>query len=133
MTTHAESSDILTGGAWIVVRGVSRWVAEQSPADVAAEADEPNLAIVGPPSVAGLIACPTCHARVGQTCRTKTGHTTTPHFSRLVPRLCQCGALLASKSRYCPPCRDEVNRVNKRDYLRRRRAARRVAGLEVAS
>lgn len=72
-----------------------------------------------------LIACPACRAKVTETCRTSSGHTRTPHDCRLAPRLCICGAVLAGHRRYCDFCRDEVNRINKRDHLRRRRAQQR--------
>lgn len=112
--------DALTGGNW-EKRGLT-WIWVPAP--------PPRLELAVPVrtslrDVTGLIACPTCHAKVDQTCRTKNGHTTTPHMSRLTPRLCKCGALLRSKARYCPPCRREVNLANKRDYLRRLRARRR--------
>lgn len=72
-----------------------------------------------------LIACPTCRARVDETCKSATGHRTTPHASRLAPRLCPCGASLAPRRRLCDPCAAKALRVSKRDYLRRRRAAQR--------
>jgi len=76
------------------------------------------------PPLAELIACPTCHAKVTETCRTKSGHTTTPHHSRLAPRLCPCGELPISNGAYCRPCGFESIRVSKREHLRRLRAAR---------
>lgn len=77
-----------------------------------------------PPAVAvhRLIACPTCHAHVDETCKTASGHRTTPHASRLAPRLCPCGATLGARRRLCDLCAVEASRVSKRDYLRRRRA-----------
>jgi hypothetical protein len=75
-----------------------------------------------------LVACPTCHARVDETCRSDGTRADgarprrTPHLSRLAPRLCACGARLEWKRKVCDWCRDEANRANKRDYMRRLRA-----------
>lgn len=66
-----------------------------------------------PVEVGLLRACPTCRALVNQSCRTVSGHTTTPHGSRLVPRLCLCGAPLAPRRRYCDPCRDRIDAANR--------------------
>ena len=122
MSTYAHdiSPDVLSAGQWVLdpKTRVMRWV-ERVPELPAEPTPEVKRA------AAELIACPTCHAKTAQTCRTRSGHTTTPHMSRLTLRLCQCGAALNAKQRYCPPCRYEVNLANKRDYLRRLRARRR--------
>lgn len=107
------STDVaLRDGTWQSYRGVQRWVSQAEKATAS-------------PALVLLLACPTCHARVGQTCRTKSGHTTTPHGSRLAPRLCECGALLGPRRRFCDPCRDRVNQENKNAWGRRARSARR--------
>lgn len=77
--------------------------------------------------LADLIACPTCHAKVTETCRTRSGHTTTPHGSRLAPRLCLCGSLLAPQRRLCDPCRKSAIQASKNEHLRRIRAGNRYA------
>ncbi|MDB5716491.1 MAG: hypothetical protein JWO15_3888 [Sphingomonadales bacterium] len=104
----------LTGGRWVPADGIMRWV-------------ETPVEAPTPINLHALIACPTCRARVDQTCRTRSGHTTTPHQSRLAPRLCQCGALLDWRRRYCEPCAVEAVRVIKRESQRRIRAARKEA------
>ena len=70
-----------------------------------------------------LIACPTCRAKVTETCRTKNGRRTTPHGSRLAPRLCPCGSLLGWKRRLCDSCRDRLEQESKNAHLRRVRSA----------
>lgn len=115
MTTHADSSDILTGGAWVVVRGVSRWVADEPVEDA-----EPTLTIT--PSALDLIACPYCNAKVTESCKNSSGRRREPHKDRLTRRLCQCGAIPAMWKTYCEPCR-----VKARDRSLRGRERRRVA------
>lgn len=98
----------LKGGTWVQRGAVKVWTAASEP----------------PPKIydlSKLIACPTCRAKVTETCRTKNGRRTTPHGSRLAPRLCICGALLGNKRRLCDDCRDESIRLSKRDHLRRLR------------
>lgn len=104
----------LTGGAWVAQGGIQRWVPGAEPVA------EPVAEVIAYDS---LIACPTCHARAHETCRTESGHTTTPHGSRLIGRLCICGEPLAPRRRYCDPCRDETDRRNKRESSRRTRGA----------
>lgn len=111
MTIELEEYHIaLTGGTWQPGRwGVLRW---------APTPPEPIF------SVHDLIACPTCHARVDETCRTKRGNRTTPHGSRITPRLCPCGKSLQPQRRMCSPCVKETSLANKRAWNARRRAAR---------
>lgn len=102
------SPDVLTDGHWETVRGVQRWVA-----------DDP----MAPAVITGLIACPSCHARIDETCKTATGRVTTPHTVRLVPRLCPCGAgLPAPKRRMCDECSARSLQRSKNEHSRRRRA-----------
>lgn len=75
-----------------------------------------------------LIACPTCHAKVTESCRSQTGHRTTPHGSRLVPRLCVCGSLLAPRRRYCNGCRDRIDAANRYAGVIRYRRKKRKGG-----
>lgn len=110
-----DPDDGLAEGRWVTNgRGTLVWQDDPTPLIDQARVD-----------VALLIACPTCHAKVTEICRTRSGRRTTPHDSRLAPRLCCCGTLLAPRARYCEPCRDEANRASKRESQRRIRAARR--------
>lgn len=68
-----------------------------------------------PADVAQMIACPTCQAKVCEPCRTPAGNST-EHVLRLVPRRCQCGALLAPKCTFCETCAEVARR---RTYYRR--------------
>lgn len=61
-----------------------------------------------PIRVHDLIACPTCHARVDERCRSATGTPRVPHVNRLAPQLCPCGELLAWKKQLCEECRREA-------------------------
>lgn len=65
--------------------------------------------------VAQMIACPQCRAKVCEPCLTRGGNST-EHALRLIPRRCQCGALLEPKHTFCAPCA-EVART--RTYYRR--------------
>ena len=94
------SPDVLTDGHWETVRGIQRWVGELV-----------------------VIACPTCHARADQMCRTASGHTTTPHGGRLIPRCCPCGAQVKGRRWLCDPCRSEATRQSNRLSRERRRAS----------
>lgn len=104
----------LEGGRWVLRGNIQVWVPEDPFAWGLVRTER---------KLADLIACPSCHAKVTEPCRTSSGHTTTPHSCRLTGRLCECGATLTSQRRMCDPCRDDSLRVSKRDYLRRRRAA----------
>lgn len=75
-----------------------------------------------PVDLSKLIACITCRATVLQSCRTKSGHTTTPHDTRVAPRLCRCGALLKRRERYCRPCSAAALQQSKNEHGARRRA-----------
>jgi hypothetical protein len=109
MTLHQLFDDIaLTDGEWRNVGGIQRWVSTK-----------PRRRDI---DVHDLIACPTCFARVDETCRTRGGNVTGPHGSRLAPRLCSCGGRLKHQRRMCDACAHEATRISKRDYLRRRRA-----------
>ena len=103
----AESPDVLEDGAWIKRDHIMRWTPTAPP--------RPKV------DLSTLIACPTCHARIDQSCRTRSGHTTGEHANRIVRRKCPCGARLEGQRRYCDDCRDEANRVNKRAWRQRRR------------
>jgi hypothetical protein len=109
MRANAESSDVLTGGRWVAVRGVSRWVPEY-----------------GPPIApyATFIACTYCRAQVAETCKTSTGRSRTPHAGRLVSRLCPCGASVEKYKNYCELCRVEARRATWRKVAERKRQAK---------
>ena len=103
-----ESPAVLVGGHWENVRGVQRWVPGETT----------------PVVITGLIACPSCHARIDETCKTTSGHVTTPHTVRLVPRKCPCGAdLPAPKRRMCDECSARSLQRSKNEHSRRRRRA----------
>jgi hypothetical protein len=120
MTRHAESSDVLTGGQWVVVRGVSRWVPDPAPVE------PPTLTVVAPlkPHWTTLVACPYCGARVAETCKTSGGGVTKPHARRLASRVCPCGAPVEKHKNYCEPCRAEARRYTRRLYASKRRDVR---------
>jgi hypothetical protein len=54
-----------------------------------------------------LVACPTCGAKVGQSCRTKNGNRAGSHKDRLTPRLCECGSVATPNCTMCDPCREQ--------------------------
>ena len=113
--TPNESPNVLADGAWRFDpwRRVQVWV------------ETPGAQRVEEVDLSELLACPTCHARVDQTCRTKSGHRTTPHGNRIVPRQCKCGRALAPRKRFCDECRAETRRSTKRAWDQRRKAAER--------
>jgi hypothetical protein len=80
-----------------------------------------------------LIACPTCHARMDELCRTSGGYTRRPHTNRLVRKVCPCGATLGYHKGLCEPCLRRNLRYRKRIQQRRRLARRRAARLVVAA
>lgn len=121
MTTYAESSDVLTGGTWVLRGLVKVWQPDPEPEPEPVVDETPALTLVPEPvKVANLIACPTCGAKVGQGCRTPGGWSTRPHADRLAPRLCPCGARPEGARRYCEPCRIEARRETWRTYARNR-------------
>lgn len=104
-------NDGLEGGQWVLGRhGVWRWEFNQIRTDLYAVPDLPR--------VEGVIACPTCHVTVTETCRTREGHRTRSHPAREIPRQCPCGKTLQPQRRLCEQCRIE----SKRAHARRRRA-----------
>lgn len=55
-----------------------------------------------------LIACPACHARMDEPCKTKKR---TNHATRLVKRVCSCGDPVRQNEPMCPTCRAEIARA----------------------
>lgn len=110
----------LDGGQWVTVRGIRRWQA-------VAPAPEPKPK----PKLVDLIACPTCHARVGDRCLSRTGlPARRSHSTRLVPRLCECGEVMPGHRKFwCDKCYRNSLREAQREYAARRRSRLR---LEVA-
>lgn len=98
-------------GRWVQRGLVKVWEATPSPAL----------------DVAQLIACPTCRARVTQSCRSSGGHPRAPHSTRLVSRRCACGSLLERKKSVCTFCRHENDQASKNAYGRRRTREKRAA------
>lgn len=82
---------------------------------------------IEPRPVAGLIACPTCHAHMDDLCRTTTGRHRQPHASRLVAKRCGCGEALEHHKKLCDGCRAAARRENARIGMRNTRARRRAA------
>lgn len=80
-------------------------------------------------AIGDLIACPTCHAKVSELCKTRTGRHRQEHASRLVPRRCHCGGAVGPGKKMCDLCRAEARRENGRIGMQNTRARRR---LEVA-
>lgn len=125
-----ESPSVLAGGSWQPGRwGVQVWIPHTT------------SEVVARGGTGWMIACPTCRAKVNQTCTTISGHTRNMHKSRLAPRLCDCGELLAWKRRLCDNCREAATRESKRirapkdrerkaAYLRERRARRAPCGTD---
>jgi hypothetical protein len=101
----------LTRGSWQRDGLVMRWV------------PNPTKPVRRELDLSTLIACPSCHAKVTESCKTKSGHTTFRHTSRLVGRLCKCGSSLPGQRRMCDECRDEANRMNKRAWAQRQKEA----------
>ena len=123
-----ESSDILTDGRWVNVKGVQRWAPNPTP-DTIKQARK-DRALRRP--------CPFCGVGPGDACRTPGGHFTHLHATRQsVPR-CPCGEPIniATKShpRYCEPCAIESRRASWRAYRARAYGSRiiqRVAVVEI--
>lgn len=110
--------------ARIVVEQVpERWVTFRAIKYLQPATTKAALVVPPPIDLSKMIACTFCHATVTQPCRRPSGHTTTPHEGRVVPRLCPCGSSLAPRRRYCDPCAVKMHRESKRDHLRRKRAA----------
>jgi hypothetical protein len=117
MTRHAESSDVLAGGAWVVVRGVSRWVAEVAPVELTLVPDlEPE------PAWLTFTVCPKCLATMTEPCwRLTNGKPRHAHTGRLIPRRCTCGAVLQKYRSLCHFCRIERRQAQRQaDYAKRR-------------
>lgn len=104
---HLDAPDVLTDGSWQHDgRGVLRWV------------PDPTTILETRVNVADLIACPTCHAKGGETCKSRGGNPVLPHTSRIVARYCQCGVPLpyrrGSRRKLCDDCRHEEACASKR-------------------
>lgn len=113
----AGDVDTLTGGHWAPnSRGVQVWVRDD-PAPVYIEPQRPV-------ALDQMIACPTCHAKVTQTCRTKTGNRTHDHGSRIVPRMCPCGEPIDGRASYCAECRHANDLASKARWRARKRLER---------
>lgn len=69
--------------------------------------------------VSKLIACPTCHAKVTERCKSAGGIGRSPHVNRLAPRLCPCGELLGGRKQLCEWCRREARAATYADREKR--------------
>lgn len=110
MTNYSDETDELKGGRWVQHGYIMRW--EPTPK----RRRLPRLV----PDKLGLIACPTCYARVDQACTNPGGGQRIPHPDRLVGRRCPCGATVEGRKRYCETCRVESIKASRREYARRR-------------
>lgn len=111
MNATAYDDEALPDGRWLPVRGILRFVATDPHARPDVEPTKP---------LAELIACPTCRAKVVESCRTATGGFRSPHTTRLVGRRCACGSTLAPRKSVCPTCRQETDDRARLTYARRR-------------
>lgn len=96
MTTYSPLFDVLANGEW-VRRGLV-WHWRQN-------APEPTAVEVRDYRPHDLIACPTCLARMDESCKTKGGWS---HTTRLVKRVCSCGTALRPPEKICGFCRAET-------------------------
>lgn len=112
-------------GQW-VRRGMIRvFVPDPEPRRVRRPLPE---SIPRPEKVRDLIACPTCHAKAWQSCRTPSGNRLSrPHKDRLVGRLCPCGEKPKPNATYCEPCALAHDRTNHRNAMAKQYAKRRAA------
>lgn len=101
--TIDHDSIALYGGRWQTDRGIQRWVPEPWSPPVRREVD-----------IHDLIACPTCHCRADETCRTRKGLRTNDHANRLIARRCPCGENVAPRCRYCRDCARAAELESKR-------------------
>lgn len=108
MSAHLDDRErgpiALTDGTWQRKGLVMRWVPE-------------------PRRLRGLIACPTCRARIDQHCTSASGKRCHDHANRVLSRRCACGAELMPYKSWCPKCAREARREAWRKYGRNRRAA----------
>lgn len=112
------TTDALEHGEWRTIDGIQRW----TPTAASLTRTLAGLRFVD------LIACPTCRARIAQSCKTKAGNPREPHVTRLVPRRCPCGARLAARKTYCEDCRRKARKATyKRRERRQATATRRAA------
>src|SRR5690349_21088730 len=108
----------LTDVEWVTVRGIKR-------ARPIQRAPQPTIEPAS--ALADLIACPTCHAKITEVCRTPSGHSTDEHDTRIVSRRCGCGDPIPPRCKYCPTCRAKRDQASKNEHNRLLRAARRAA------
>lgn len=113
MRRSYDAPDGLEDGTWEPDGPILRW----TPAPLLPSFQRDHL----------YLACPTCHARIDQLCRTRTGHHRTPHTSRLVPKRCGCGETIGFNRKLCDTCRDDARRENGRRGMQATRARRRAA------
>jgi hypothetical protein len=100
MTTYSPVTDILANGEWVRDGLIWRWVQNQPEPE---EADPPTY------QPHDLIACPTCHARMDEHCKRKSGRQN-EHSTRLVKRVCVCGGPVRPREPMCGWCRAEAER-----------------------
>src|SRR5687768_16295317 len=99
------SESKLTGGRWVLVKGVQRWVPD-------------TLTLVPKPTE--LIACLTCRATLTERCTTASGgRAVAPHDGRLVLFRCACGGVLKKQAHMCEECRVQARWKTWREYRKK--------------
>lgn len=105
-----SSAEALVDGEWVPHGAIRHWRLLEVVPDLPKSYD-----------LRTLIACPTCHAKVTECCRTRNGAKTHEHTNRLAPRLCPCGELPGRRRTVCEACARENDRRAKRAYKARLR------------
>lgn len=102
MTTLSIADIPLVNGQWIRRGMVVVW--QQNPkAEVEPDEQRPTY------NPSELIACPTCHARMDESCEKRDGSVRRrSHGSRLVKRVCSCGGPVRPREPMCGFCRAEA-------------------------
>ena len=100
----------LTGGRWVTVGGIQRWIKDAPEKPVPPKLERAQLRPAPMPTeITQLVACPRCRATLAQPCKTESGNSTT-HTERIVPRRCPCGQPVEPRKTYCQACRDRRRR-----------------------
>jgi hypothetical protein len=92
-----DIEDALTNGQWVRRGLIWAWV--ENPHKLG---DRPSW------NPHDLIACPTCHARMDERCKTRLGKSAQSHDSRLVARVCGCGGPIRAREPMCGFCRADM-------------------------
>jgi hypothetical protein len=90
-----DIDDMLTNGQWVLRGAIRVWV------------ENPRVQMTADFRPHDFIACPTCHARMDEKCQRRNGKESS-HSSRLVRRVCACGASVRPREPMCGFCRAEM-------------------------